>query len=251
MKKDAVRCLMRKILLGSSLIAATGCLGCARPEPPAAAPPSPEQAASAPAQPLQQAASVEAVKLPPPNLRQVKEAINVAYQNTVTLVAQQFCVGDFDGDGSQDLAVVVKPANGMLPKLNSEYARWKLDDPHHVIAPNLHKTTRPSAAPHEPVQAAPGERLLAIVHGQGPYGWRHPGVNNAYLLVRASGHEIAAQPEREFFNAAKDQQALPSLRGDVIQERMAGAVGFLYYTGAAYAWFERRQKPAAPMSHLR
>jgi hypothetical protein len=178
-------------------------------------------------------------------MNEVEYAIKEAYQNSVILAASQFCIGDFDGDGSQDIAAVVRPASGMLPKVNSEYARWKLDDPHQVIAPNLHKVTPRSPVKRDPIQAKPGDRLLAVIHGQGPYGWRHAGVNNAYLLEHAIGGHIAAQPLQEVFNAAQEKDALPSLRGDVIKETLTGRAGFLYYTGASYAWFDLRGNKAA------
>ena len=245
MKKDAGRFNIKRILSGSLLIAATCCFGCTKPEPSSAIPSPQAQTASAPARPVQQAEPVKQVKLPPPKQNEVEYAIKEAYQNSVILAASQFCIGDFDGDGSQDIAAVVRPASGMLPKVNSEYARWKLDDPHQVIAPNLYRTTPRPPVKREPVQAKLGDRLLAVIHGQGPYGWRHAGVNNAYLLKHAIGGHIAAQPLQEFFKAAQDKAALPNLRGDVIKETLTGRAGCLYYTGASYAWVDLRGNKAA------
>ena len=245
MKGDAERFTIKRFLTGAALIVAACFFGCARPAPPAAAAPPTAQAAGASTMPAAQAEPVNQIKLPPPNLSQVEEALKAVYQDSVILAATQFVVGDFDGDGSQDLAAVVMPASGMLPKVNSEYARWKLDDPRYAVAPDLHKIAPRSAAPREPVQAKPGDRLLAIVHGEGPYGWRHPGVNNSYLLEHASGNRIAAAPPQALLHEATDKDGLPSLRGDVIKETLAGRAGFLYYTGATYAWFDLAGKPAA------
>ncbi|MEN3331957.1 MAG: hypothetical protein V7641_1322 [Blastocatellia bacterium] len=245
MKKDAGRFNIERILLGSLLIAALCCFGCTKPEPSSATPSPQAQTASAPAKPVQQAEPVKQVKLPPPKLNEVEYAIKEAYQNSVTLAASQFFIGDFDGDGSQDIAAVVRPARGMLSQVNSEYARWKLDDPHQVIAPNLYKTAPRPSVKREPVRAKTGDRLLAVIHGEGPYGWRHAGVNNAYLLEHASGGHITVQPLQECFNAAQEKDALPNLRGDVIKERLTGSAGFLYYTGASYAWFDLHGNKAA------
>ena len=244
MKEDAERFTIKRVLTGAALMMATCFFGCAKPAPPAAQSLPPAQTASASTTPVGQAEPVNQIKLPPPSLHQIEETIKVVYQDSVILAANQFAVGDFDGDGSQDLVAVVRPASGMLPKVNSEYARWKLDDPHTAIAPDLHKIAPRAPASREPVQAKPGDVLLAVVHGEGPYGWRHPGVNGSYLLAHVTGNQIAAATPHELFPAATEKDDLPSLRGDVIKETLAGRAGFLYYTGATYAWFDLRGNQA-------
>jgi len=47
-----------------------------------------------------------------------------------------FVVGDFNGDGSEDLAVVVKPNETKLAEVNSEMANWILEDPKKIVLPS-------------------------------------------------------------------------------------------------------------------
>jgi len=37
--------------------------------------------------------------------------------------------------------------------------------------------------------------------------------------------------------ARKARQKLPTLRGDVLNETIGGKAGFVFWTGAKYAWF--------------
>lgn len=236
MKKDAVRFTTRRLLYGAALIASAGYFGCTGPEP-SSVKSSPAPPASASVKPAQAGVPEKPPALPPPEAREVKEALKTAYQDSVILAAPRFLVGDFDGDGSEDLAAIVRPASGGLAKLNSEYARWKLDDPMQVITPRLHQITNRAAAPPSIVHAAQGEPLLAIIHGAGLSGWRRPGVNNAFLLKHAVGEHLAAQSLSEMFRAAQASYALPGLHGDVLSQSLKGRAGFLYYTGGTYAWF--------------
>jgi hypothetical protein len=73
-----------------------------------------------------------------PALAEVDEAVKRVCVNAVTIDTSQstpFIVGDFNGDGSEDLAVIVRPAPGALPRLNSEYANWISEDPRKVVLP--------------------------------------------------------------------------------------------------------------------
>lgn len=256
MKKDAVRFTTRRLLYGAALMASACYFGCSGPES-SSVKSSPAPPASASIKPAQAVAPVNPPALPPPQASEVKEALKTAYQDSVILAAPRFLVGDFDGDGSEDLAAIVQPASGGLAKLNSEYARWKLDDPLQVIAPRLHPITDRSAAPQSIVRAAQGEPLLAIIHGAGLSGWRRPGVNSAFLLRHAVGQRLAAQSLPEMFRAAQASYALPGLHGDVLSESLNGRAGFLYYTGGTYAWFALQDhhpamaRATTPAGHLK
>lgn len=80
-----------------------------------------------------------------PKLSEVQEAVKRVCQDTVTIDtsrSEPFIIGDFNGDGSQDLAVIVKPAKGALAKLNSEYANWIVEDPRRVVLPDPNKAVQ-------------------------------------------------------------------------------------------------------------
>ncbi|HEY0406227.1 MAG TPA: hypothetical protein VGC89_10895, partial [Pyrinomonadaceae bacterium] len=70
------------------------------------------------------------MELPPPKPEEVSAVVARVYKDAVTVDAGRqplFVVGDFNGDDSQDIAVVVRPAKGKLEELNSEVANWILE----------------------------------------------------------------------------------------------------------------------------
>ena len=74
-----------------------------------------------------------------PTEAELRDVIRRNYEDAVTIDNSQstpFLVGDFNGDGSEDIAIVVKAGKGKLSELNSEYVNWILEDPHQVNAPD-------------------------------------------------------------------------------------------------------------------
>src|SRR6185369_6084964 len=68
----------------------------------------------------------------PPKADEVAGALSRVFNKAVSLDetrAPSFVVGDFNGDGSQDLAVVTKATESALPEINNELANWILEDP--------------------------------------------------------------------------------------------------------------------------
>jgi len=77
-------------------------------------------------------------ELRPPQPAEAQEAIKRVYGDTVFVESSRpkyFIAGDFNGDGSIDLGVVVRPARGQVAKLNSELANWIRCDPQKVKPP--------------------------------------------------------------------------------------------------------------------
>jgi len=137
-----------------------------------------------------------------------------------------FLTGDFNGDNSEDVAIVVKPGKGKLPDLNSEYVNWILEDPHYVMTKEQKKRPpRPSISGNE--------TLLAVIHGYARQGWRNSLARQTYLLTNAVGDDFERQSAPQLSSASN---SLPALRGDVIRERLAGTSGIIFWTGARYAW---------------
>jgi hypothetical protein len=155
---------------------------------------------------------------PGPTDAEVREAIKRNYEDAAVIDNSRpipFLVGDFNGDNSEDIAIVVKPGKGKLSKLNSEYANWILEDPRQPVHIKDLKT-RPAS-----VTVSDKDSLLAVIHGVKSEGWRSAIAKQTYLLKNAAGESFEKQSSR---------------KGDVIREKLDGADGVIYFTGAKYAW---------------
>ena len=149
---------------------------------------------------------------PAPTDAEVREAVARNYEDAAVIDNSRptpFIVGDFNGDKSEDIAIVVKPGKGKLSKLNSEYANWILEDPR-----------QPVHSP-APITLTSKDSLLVVIHGVKSEGWRSAIAKQTYLLKNAAGESFEKQSSR---------------KGDVIREKLDGTNGIIYFTGAKYAW---------------
>ena len=145
-----------------------------------------------------------------------------------------FFVGDFNGDGSEDLAVVFKTDDRSLSEINNQLANWTLEDPEAIPIPGT--KTAEQMLPPKPVKVGKTDSLLAIIHGVGQHGWRNRDARQTFLLRNAVGADIAVQPSKELLSVA-GKAKLPPLRGDVITEKLGTRGGMIFWTGAKYAWY--------------
>lgn len=202
----------------------------ATPAPRAQAPP-------APAEQPKPGGAPEAAR--PTTLADARGVVGRVYRDAVVVEPGRgtpFVVGDFNGDDSEDIAVVVKPARGKLTKINSEYSSWIVGDPREVVLPEVHGDVKVFPKRPEPVTVGQDDVLLAVIHGYRKDGWRDPLASQTYLLKNAVGDGMTVQTGEEALSAAGRSGKLPTLRGDVIRETLAGQEGFVYWTGAKYAW---------------
>lgn len=207
----------------------------------APATPTPESAQAAPEANSSQEAAKKAGVSATPKLAEVQEAVKRVCQDSVTIDtsrSEPFIVGDFNGDGSQDLAVIVKPAKGALPALNSEYANWIVEDPLKVVLPDPNKAVQQLPRAPGPVQVQQNDVLLLILHGYQKEGWHHQYARQTFLLRNAVGENIRTQSLTEMSKTPAGKKPQPQLPGDVIREKLAGQDGFLYWTNAKYAWHQ-------------
>ena len=231
--------------------------GCAKPgqQPAEGTPqPKPAQPPVATKQPEPKPEPQKAHGMGPPTLGEVRSAVTRVYGGTVTLDPNRFLVGDLDGDGSQDLVAVVRPVAAMLPDINNELARWKIEDPRKVFVPTLAASLKRKPSAPAPVLADRGDLLMVVIHGHGANGWRDPEAMNTYLLKNAVGSGISLQTIKEARTAAKSKNRPINLRGDVIKQTLGGETGYLFWTGADYAWHSLQnnkptdRRPALPMT---
>jgi hypothetical protein len=255
---------MRRITDGSSaraiilpvyfFVAVTSAVlcGCAKPAQQSAETASPPKAAQPSPMPTKQPESPKTIEPGPPKLADVQSAITRVYEATMTVDKNRFLAGDLDGDGSQDLVAVVKPITAKLPEINSEFARWKLEDPRKVFVPKITKRLQMNPPAPDPVRANQGDVFMVVIHGHGPNGWRDPEAMNTYLLKNAVGSSISMQPMKEALSTARGKKRPLNLRGDVIKQTLGGEQGFLFWTGADYAWHSlQNNKPPDRQSSQR
>jgi hypothetical protein len=189
-------------------------------------------------QPTPAGSTVAPPKLPPPTKAQVEAAFHRVFGDD--LIAQTdensgqatFILGDFNGDHSEDLAIIARPAAGKLDDVNNELANWTIQDADKAfIAPPGKAVVVP------PKQARPhverGEELLAIIHGVGPEGWRNPQARQAYIVKHAAATFEGTAPS--ISQKAIRAMHLP-IETEIIKEVRDNKKGFLFWTGGVYAW---------------
>lgn len=248
----------RKAILTSAwLLVTIGCValfGCAKPPAqPVAEQPVAPQASETVSQPPQ---AKEMPEPPPAKLREVDGAVKRVFKNSVVIDPghqPSFLVGDFNGDQSQDLAVILKPADGKLSELNQEYPNWIAREPiKDALLPKSKALAQPVAgsssnpAAGQTIRFEQSDVLLAIIHGSGPKGWRDPEATQTHLLRDVVGANIRILPVKAAFNAYKGIRPFPTIHGDLIQQTLLGQSGFLHFTGGIYGWYDPKNYQAAP-----
>lgn len=151
-----------------------------------------------------------------------------------------YLTGDFNGDGMQDLLVLVR----------IKLKRSQLPKDVRVANPFYNDPSYGPAYPDDP--AAKARRGFAIIHGSKP-GWNAPSPLAKFLLVgespiRVMFMDVDPKTSMEKSNGlmevikkgSKRYRDLhgPSAKGDMINLPTGGAASFLYWNGKAYRWEE-------------
>src|SRR5262249_11265050 len=137
-----------------------------------------------------------------------------------------------NGDDSQDLAIIVRPAPGRLEDINGELANWIIQDADMFFVPPPGQ--RVAAVPKIPAaKVTEGEVRLAIVHGYRHQGWRNPDTRQGYLVKHAAAKFLRLGPS--IAEKSIRHMRLP-VRTEIIYELRNNRRGFLFWTGQAYAW---------------
>jgi hypothetical protein len=171
-----------------------------------------------------------------PKLPEVEEAVKRVFKGAAVIHPDHkssFLTGDFNGDHSQDLAVVVKPIK--LDEINQEYPTWLLRDP------------RVPYDPRKPLRVEKDEPLLAVIHGYGANDWRDPQATQTFLLKNVVGSDMRVQDGKEFAKNSSGRK-LPRPQGDLIGENLKGTDGYLYFGVATYSWYDPKTFIAEPQT---
>lgn len=177
------------------------------------------------------APATAAVKVDTPRdakLPEVQDAVKRVFKDAAVLHPDQnpnFVTGDFNGDASQDLAVILKAEN--VTEMNQEYPPWLVRDP-------LANGTA------SPLQIRRDEVLLAVIHGYGANGWRDPEATQTFVLKNVVGNDLKVRTSKEFVTANTGRK-LPRPQGDLIAENLNGTPGYLYYAVSTYSWYDPKR----------
>jgi len=180
-------------------------------------------------QPTGEAPQLKLPEVAAPKLAEVQDAVKRVFKGIAVIDQRQnpsFISGDFNGDASRDLAVIIKPAEGRIAEMNEELQPWLLRDP---LARESNHPVR--------LQIEPNESLLAVIHGYGPNDWRDTEATQTFLLKNVAGTHLEVQNPQTFVKANTGRR-LPRPRGDLIAEVVGGAAGYLYFSGATYSWYD-------------
>jgi len=159
-------------------------------------------------------------------LSEVQEAVRRVFKDAAivdTNYNPNYLAGDFNGDGSQDIAVILKPAK--LDLMNQELPPWLVREP------------RAKRDPRLKLKIEKDETLLAVIHGYGTNDWRDPDATQTFVLKNVVGNDLKVHTGKEFVSANTGRK-LPLPQGDLIGETVQGSPGYLYYASATYSWYD-------------
>jgi hypothetical protein len=189
----------------------------------------PTRRSEAPPPVVQMSPESTPVRLTPPPAAKVSEvqaAVKRVFKDGAVLNTDynpSFLAGDFNGDASQDIAVILRPVK--LDVMNQELPPWLVREPRATPA------NRPSAKIEQ------NDVLLAVIHGYGANDWRDPEATQTFILKNVVGHDLKIHSPKEFVEANSGRK-LPRPQGDLIGETVQGTPGFLYYAKSTYSWYD-------------
>lgn len=197
-------------------------------------PPAPVEQAVVLKQPANPSSTVPVrAKFLPGNTAEAEDALRRVFGDLVVSKRAErwFITGDFNGDGSDDLAALVHPTRAKLKLINDPLANWTIQDAAHAFFPPKNQTVVFMSKKPAPQTVSAGETLLAVIHGYGEHGWRDARARQAYLVRNAGASPMRAIPAPGHVDGAPASIQ----HSDVIYQQL-DRPGFLFWTGSQYAW---------------
>jgi rhodanese-related sulfurtransferase len=185
-------------------------------------------------QPTSQATPMRIEVAMAPKLPEVEEAVRRIFKDAAVLHPNHnpnFLTGDFNGDASQDIAVILKPAK--LDDMNQDLPPWLVREP---------RSNKPVTAR---LRIEKDEVLLAVIHGYGNNDWRAPEATQTFVLKNAVGSGLRIESGKDFVKANSGKK-LPRPQGDLIAETLQGTPGYLYYAVSNYSWYDPKTFKGQP-----
>jgi len=148
------------------------------------------------------------------------QAIISAQFGTEFVPAQNFPVltGDFNGDGIEDVAVVVMSRGA----LQTDTSRFRVIDP----SSEYFGLGDPKITSQFASQYPGGSRYLLIIHGMGKEAWRVKEPKECFVLINLSFDHIAVG------HVEKKKKVMD----DINLEETGILSSFLYWNGRRYKW---------------
>jgi rhodanese-related sulfurtransferase len=167
-----------------------------------------------------------------PKLVEVQDAVKRVFKDAAVVDTKHnphFLAGDFNGDRSQDIAVIVKPVK--LDEMNQDLPAWLIREP------------RSNKPPTVRLRVEKDEPLLAVIHGYGTNDWRDTQATQTFVLKNVVGNDLRVENRPEFVKAHSGRK-LPRPQGDLIRETLNGTPGYLYYAVSTYSWYDPNSSTA-------
>ncbi|HEU4836945.1 MAG TPA: hypothetical protein VFS90_21105 [Pyrinomonadaceae bacterium] len=177
-------------------------------------------------QPTPESTPVQLTAAAAPKQSEVQEAVKRVFKDAAVVSANHnpnYLSGDFNGDGSQDLAVILKPVK--LDLMNQDLPPWLIRQP------------RTNKVDRTRLRIDKDETILAVIHGFGANHWRDPDATQTFVLKDVVGNNFKVESPKDFVTANSGRK-LPRPQGDLIGETVDGTAGYLYYAQATYSWYD-------------
>ncbi len=169
---------------------------------------------------------------------ETEAVINRAFNSRVEVEGERrpfYLSGDFNGDGWQDIAVVVR--------LKDDAEQLKMTKTASVLDPWLaaaagadgEEASEGGLQTDEPGASA-GDLALAVIHGTKD-GWKASAPESRYLLLNSVFDELRIH--RGKIEVGASGGTPPVVKGDAIYTGSEVASGIIYWDGAAYRWYQQ------------